>query len=108
VQEDAFDWIDLTPPRRLFDGSHRLIITSLPALLYARRREVDILGMILVFVTGPQKAHEMHARQATITRQLADILACSQLFRNVLRQFLDDVTQAMNLGLAGNVGRDPA
>ena len=69
----------------------------------ARRTEVDVLGVVLVFDARGQQPHDMHAREAAPAGQLAHGLAVADVLRDMAEQFLDHMAQTMGLHLAGDV-----
>ncbi len=91
MQDYAFDRIKLSLPRRLLECPHCRLVTCLPAHADSRRTEIDIFGVVFVFKTGCQKAHDVHLRHAPIAGEFTHRLALAYIIWKVPDQLADDV-----------------
>jgi hypothetical protein len=91
VQDYAFDWVKLSLPRRLLECSHRGLVTCLSAHTDSRWTEIDIFGVVFVFETWSQEAHNVHLRHAPIACEFAHRLALAFIIRNMPNQLAYDV-----------------
>ena len=103
VDNHAFNWIEFIPPGGFFHGPLCVSITGIPAHLDARFAEIDVLGMILVFESRSQQRYDMHVGYAAVAGQIAHPRRVTDVLRHVLYELGDDVTQAVDLLLAGNM-----
>jgi len=108
VQDYAFDRIKLSLPRRLLECSHRGLVTCLSAHADSGWTKIDILGVVLVFETRRQEAHDVHLRYAPIAGEFAHCLALAYFVWKVPNQLANDVAQSMRLLLPADVARNTA
>jgi len=93
VQDDAFDRVEFSLPRRQLQRFHGGLVAGLPARRDSSWGEIDVLGVILIFYPRREQTNDVHLRHAAIAGEIAHRLAVSQLRRNLLNQLADDVTQ---------------
>src|SRR6476660_3450452 len=97
VNDHAFDRIHGFRPRRGGQHPHCVRVARLPTRAYARRREVDVLRVILAVDGGSEQAHDVHRRTATPAIQFAYCGGVAQRFRHVFVHLADYVAQMMDL-----------
>src|SRR5262245_2765662 len=97
MQDDAVEQAELTDPRLAPERAHRVGVTCLPALTNASRREVDVLGVVLVLEPRAQQPDHVHPRVAVIPGQFLVERVVLFVFRNVFEQLRDDMPQLVRL-----------
>ena len=108
MKDHARERIELAVPRRAFERRLGMSVARIPAPLDAGRAEIDVLGVGLAIVFRRLQAHHMHSRLTTIARQFADKRLVEFGVGQPCSKLVDDMTQAMNLLLPCDLGRDPA
>src|SRR5438876_1450396 len=103
VNNDALDRIDCRVPGLALQDASRCFVSRFPARANTCRSEVDVLGVVLAVEPGSHEPHDVHGGAAPPGRELAHFVGASRAFRHVLGKLADDVTQMMDLLLAGDV-----
>ena len=103
VQDYALDRVKLSLPRGLPECSHCGLIAGLSAHADSGWSEIDILGVILVFETRRQEAHDMHLRHTPVAGQLPDRVGLAHIIGKIPNELADDVAQSMRLLLPRDV-----
>jgi len=66
MQDQTFEGIKITRPRRLFEHTCCVSVACTPSVHNPAWAEIDIFGMVLTRKRWRKETHDMHASYATI------------------------------------------
>src|ERR1043166_895583 len=108
VDQDSLERVDFTLPGPAGNGAPGVLVAGAPARLNPGRTEVDVLGMVLATQAGSEQPDQMHRRPAAVRGKLTHRRIIQLAFRQLLCQLADDMAQAVELLLPGDVAEAPA